>query len=60
MHGQIQNQIAHCNTGIQTWKKCDGRLTKMRDEDVLSRVFVAREEDDIRDFQADLQVDMPE
>lgn len=32
----------------------------MRDEDVLSRVFVAREEDDIRDFQADLQVDMPE
>lgn len=60
MHGQIQNQIAHCNTGNQTWKKWDGRLTKMPDEDVLSRVFVAREEDDIRDFQADLQVDMPE
>lgn len=60
MHDEIQNQIAHCNTGNRTWKKWDGRLTKMRDEDVLSRVFVAREEDDIRDFQADLQVDMPE
>lgn len=60
MHEQIQNQIAHCNTGNQTWKKWDGRLTKMRDEDVFSRVFVFWEEDDIRNFQGDLQVDMPE
>lgn len=60
MHEQIQNQIAHCNTGNQTWKKWDGRLTKIRDEDEFSRVFVFWEEDDIRNFQGDLQVDMPE